>query len=325
MSVSHKEILPLYIMEVLNAYLRDLLVLHDCVILPDFGGFVGNYKSAEKAENDYFNPPQKAIAFNPQLQHSDGLLANTITAIENITYDEAMQRIAAFTANLKKELKATGFYNIPSVGKLERGEQGRIFFTPDTTTNLLLSPVGMYAFRSTPHTNLQATVSPKQSTPQGRIVAMPVLRKVLVAGVSGFALLSLLLNPGNFENLSLASLAPSIEVNHNQITAPETTNTSTEIPTRETVTDEVTEVVSPTIKKYHVIVGCFSMEKNATIQKSQLEAKQIATVIFPYSQELTAVSAGSFSTFEEAKILMDELRSSGNAPSAWVLKRQILN
>ncbi len=58
-------------MERMNAYLRDLLILHDCVILPEFGGFVGNHKSAQKTDKGYFTPPRKIIAFNPQLKENE--------------------------------------------------------------------------------------------------------------------------------------------------------------------------------------------------------------------------------------------------------------
>lgn len=315
-------------MEVLNAYIRDLLLLHDCVIIPGLGGFVGNYQSARKTEKDYFMPPHKAIAFNPQLKQNDGLLANTIVAIEKVSYEQAMKRIETFVECLKKELKAKGSYTISNVGKLAYSNENRLLFTPDSTTNFLLSPVGMEAFYITPLPKTQIEkVNKKYSTnTTASSFTFPILRKVLVAGVSGFALLSLLLNPGEFQNLTLSSIAPTI---HN-----ESIETVTPIPriVNETISTSVSETEVNTeieqninkttiVKKYHVVVGCFSMKENAEIQKSKLAEQYINVNIFNYKDGLTGVSAGSFETFKEAKTLMDELRNSGNAPSAWILKR----
>ncbi len=325
--------------KVLDTYLKDLLVLHDCVILPDFGGFVGSYKPAEKTDKDYFNPPRKVIAFNQQLKQNDGLLANTIVAIEKISYEEAMQHITAFVTNIEKELNAKGTYTISEVGKLETGKQGKILFTPDARTNFLLLPTGMSAFHFTPQVQLQPTPATEEKEP---VVLFPIFRKVLVAGVSGLALFSLLFNPGKVEHLSLASLFPTHKTEQ-VIASPEKTvleiertndsfekieTNKTEIKeSNETVATEAVETSNEIAieKNYHVIVGCFSIEENAKILQQQLEAKNISSRVFAYNNMLTGVSAGSFGNFAEAKVLMDELRKNGNAPSAWVLKRKNLN
>ena len=56
-------------------YISELLFLHDCVIVPEFGGFIGNRKSAQlnKTTNS-LTPPSKQILFNTNLKTNDGLL-----------------------------------------------------------------------------------------------------------------------------------------------------------------------------------------------------------------------------------------------------------
>lgn len=314
-------------MEILNAYIRDLLFLHDCVILPDFGGFVANYEAAKKTENDYFTPPRKVIAFNPQLKHNDGLLANTIVAIEKISYEEAIQRIQHFVVEIKKNLKATGSYQIPAVGKLQKGNEDRILFVPNATTNFLVDTLGMKTFHMMPFTKqIAITPEPVANKP---IIAMPVLRRILVASVSGFALLSLILSPGKFENLTLSSIAPTnlqeqkaVAIVNGSPATSKNQGTSTNKAEKDTYSKEFKEVV-PTEKRYHVMVGCFAMKENANYQKEQLITENIEAKVFSYSNSLTGVAAGSFATFEEARVLMHKLRNTGKAPSAWVLKRII--
>ena len=57
----------------ISKYISELLFLHDCVIIPEFGGFVGNNKSAVLNEiTRTISPPSKEILFNLNLQTNDG-------------------------------------------------------------------------------------------------------------------------------------------------------------------------------------------------------------------------------------------------------------
>ena len=76
----------------LATYINDLLYRYDCVIVPDFGGFVTNRIGAKV--NNYthtFTPPKKQITFNKLLKHNDGLLANYIASAENISFERLLQ------------------------------------------------------------------------------------------------------------------------------------------------------------------------------------------------------------------------------------------
>ncbi|MBL7972118.1 MAG: SPOR domain-containing protein, partial [Prolixibacteraceae bacterium] len=75
----------------INHYIKELLLLNDCVIIPEFGGFVANYKPATN-ENNRFFPPTKEIAFNNKLISNDGLLINHISQTEGISYFSARQK-----------------------------------------------------------------------------------------------------------------------------------------------------------------------------------------------------------------------------------------
>ncbi len=319
-------------MERMNAYLRDLLILHDCVILPDFGGFVGNYKPAQKTEQHYFTPPCKEIAFNSQLKANDGLFANSIVAIEKISYAQALSKLLLFVNQIQKELKAKGEYTIPSVGRLKKNSDQAILFVPDRASNLLISPVGLGSFSITPLPKQKT--EPLEEETKTPIIVMPLLRKVLVAGVSGVALISLLLNQGKIENRTLASLSPiQSEV---LITEAKVSVEKAPIEKKEEIlvlqTPQAKEEIAPmkeeakapsVVKKYHIVVGCFSLKENAELQKNKLEQKGISATVFDYGKGLTGVLAGSFDSFQKAKPVMDSLRASGDAPSAWVLKRKL--
>ncbi|MCX6268123.1 MAG: hypothetical protein NTW16_12315, partial [Bacteroidetes bacterium] len=70
--------------------IADLLSLHDCVIIPGFGGFIGNYSPARIDQvNHTFHPPTKELLFNVNLKQNDGLLASAIAASWMISYADA--------------------------------------------------------------------------------------------------------------------------------------------------------------------------------------------------------------------------------------------
>ena len=70
-------------------YINDLLYRYDCVIVPDFGGFVTNRIGAKlNSDTHTFSPPTKQIAFNSHLKHNDGLLANYIASSEQISFEK---------------------------------------------------------------------------------------------------------------------------------------------------------------------------------------------------------------------------------------------
>ncbi len=70
-----------------TAFIRELLFGHDCVIVPGFGGFIGNYTPARiDKRTGTFYPPVKQISFNRNLNHNDGLLVGKISVpLKSIT------------------------------------------------------------------------------------------------------------------------------------------------------------------------------------------------------------------------------------------------
>ena len=79
----------------LDHYISDLLYRYECVIVPDFGAFLTQFKSASvHATTNAFYPPKKKLSFNSQLINNDGLLANYISKTEMISHEEANTKIA---------------------------------------------------------------------------------------------------------------------------------------------------------------------------------------------------------------------------------------
>ena len=75
--------------------MHNVLQKKDCVIIPDFGGFVANYLPArlDETSNRIF-PPSKHLLFNKNLINNDGLLAHRISAEEGVSYESALEKLS---------------------------------------------------------------------------------------------------------------------------------------------------------------------------------------------------------------------------------------
>lgn len=126
-------------------HISDLLFLHDCVIIPDFGGFICNHKCAYIDEsNGKICPPTKDILFNRNLVHNDGLLVNWIAFKENITYEKASVQLALFCEELKIKLNQKQRIAFGDIGVFYTDRRFNIIFEP-TKNNFFADAYGMEA------------------------------------------------------------------------------------------------------------------------------------------------------------------------------------
>lgn len=135
----------------LERHIEILLLSNDCVIVPDFGGFMAHHVEAhyEEAEG-LFLPPQRTLGFNPQLKINDSLLAQSYVEAYDISYPEAVLRIEDEVNELKMHLQTKGFYELNDIGMLEFNESGNYVFTPCEAGILTPHLYGLCSFEMLP-------------------------------------------------------------------------------------------------------------------------------------------------------------------------------
>lgn len=127
----------------LIGHISELLYLYDCVIIPDFGGFICNQKCAEIDEKGgIIRPPRKDILFNRNLIHNDGLLINWMAQRENISYEKATSRVALFSEELKVRLYQKERIVFGEIGQFYLDRHFHIIFEP-SLHNFLAEAYGM--------------------------------------------------------------------------------------------------------------------------------------------------------------------------------------
>lgn len=114
-----------------NRHIEILLLSHDCVILPGFGGFMAHHVEARHDSNDdVFVPPIRTIGFNPNLTINDSLLAQSYVESYDLSYPEALKRIENEVEAIRKQIDSEGFVEFPEIGTISRNLEGQYKFEP---------------------------------------------------------------------------------------------------------------------------------------------------------------------------------------------------
>lgn len=117
-------------------HIEFLLAKHDCVVVPDLGGFVVQYRhSAFSTDKKTILPPRRSVSFNAELSHNDGLLATSVMSYTNMSYSQSVSHIKEQVEILKKSIK-------DSVEGFEFGDLGLFYHTPEGSFEFKPKDVG---------------------------------------------------------------------------------------------------------------------------------------------------------------------------------------
>ena len=138
----------------IDQHIASLLFEHNCVIVPEFGGFVAGYSPAKVHVTQLLiTPPGKTISFNKNLRQSDGLLANRISVVEGCTFAEAETLLNRQVQSIAADLKNKQQVIFENIGLFFLDQEGNLQFEPDFSVNFLpesfgLSPVHVLPIRN---------------------------------------------------------------------------------------------------------------------------------------------------------------------------------
>ena len=134
-------------------YIKELLYLHECVTVPNFGAFLTRSMNILiDADSGLFVPPRKEVSFNSLLSNNDGILAHYIAQKEKISFEQALRRIEKEVISWKQRLN-TQQLSFPGIGEIRLDTQKKITFYPDGKINFDLSAFGLSSFYRKPVKN----------------------------------------------------------------------------------------------------------------------------------------------------------------------------
>lgn len=157
----------------LARHIEILLLENDCVIIPDFGGFIAHYQPARyvKEENLYL-PPVRTIGFNPQLTINDGLLVQSYMQAYHTDFPDATRMIEKEVIELKENLYKEGCTEIHGIGTLHYNIHNSYEFHPNEDGVLSPALYGLSSFSINGLDKVVQTVAPI-----GELLPKPEKRK----------------------------------------------------------------------------------------------------------------------------------------------------
>lgn len=300
---------------VLASYINDLLYRYDCVIVPNFGGFVTSAISAKIHTGSHtFYPPTKQIIFNAHLKNNDGLLANYIASSENISFEQATDKITKAVNSWKQQLQSESI-EIGAIGSFSLNKEKHLVFEPTTTSNYLTATFGMSAVSSP---TIKREVYKKQAQKVVPITTTKKSSNFLKYAATAAVLLTLgVVGWNGYQTNQLKNTYAKQQKSVEKKIQSATFVIGDPLPT-------IQLNVTKQTKNFHIVAGAFEFPKNAEKKLKQLKAKgyQNAQIIGKNRWGLTQVTYTSFSTRTEAVKNLKKIKKN-QSEDAWLLIKKL--
>ena len=120
----------------ISSHVSNLLKKKNCVIVPEFGGFLKKEQPAMfgPKKQDLF-PPSSQLVFQRNLQQNDGLLIGHIIREEAINELDATKRVEQFAQKANESLEKSKSFVVDGVGKIYVDSEEQFVFKPFQNVN----------------------------------------------------------------------------------------------------------------------------------------------------------------------------------------------
>jgi len=281
-------------------FLEHLLYDHECVIIPQFGGFVVNAQDYQfNAKESKIYPKRKCVAFNEKLKTDDRFLTTEWALKKSLSHKEASLEIAAISKELKSQIVSQGYLTFGELGTFTFNTENRLSFTPNPDFNADLTVFGLFpvglgythlpkavkpALELTPIAEDLTTTTSEEYEPVklSRSVYVYALIAFILGGLGAFFLTA----PAS--NQSQSSLNPI------------------KIEKTKTVSIKATAAPAPPVVQID------------TVQKITIDAPEEATVVD--DKDVIYLIAASFQTLSQAEKGLKEFKSRGFDQAEIILK-----
>lgn len=320
----------------INAYIKELLFGHDCVIIPGFGAFIGNFSPARiDREEGLFYPPSKKITFNRHLTTNDGLLIGHISVRKGLAYGEARDIVAEYSEVLRRRISGGEKVTIENIGTFSTNREGTLIFEPDSDANYLLTSYGLDSYHRRPVADFDIRKRVLEM-PEKPSVRQPSVKRMLTrAAVIIPLLVAMALVPfnnkifkGKVAESTLNPLATAeLDFNREQINSDSgAAAVNTEVAVNEAATadssvkeepEQVFVAAQPAFR-YMLVTGSFKTEENALTMVEKLRGRGYNPEVAAGPNGFLRVSAVTFESLAEAEAALASLNTV--FPETWICR-----
>jgi nucleoid DNA-binding protein len=294
--------------------IEKLLAQHEYVIVPNLGGFVVQKQSATITD-DCIKAPFSTLAFNPLMQHPDGLLAIEIARTQSISYRLAMEIIEKEVTKVKVKLEQTGAHQFGNLGLLSQNKLGQLQFIPTEKADFLPNNIGL--------SDIYLTARSGNFNENNKTIKFTLpSAKAIKYAAAAVLLLGLLLISPQVNDVRLANQANLSSLLYSTPNYKTTKIEKKQDLVKEVAKDSLVENPKTPVKTemFHVVVASWESTETANKYCQELTAAAYtqAHVVSPVKKNHVAIQ--SFSEKKDAVAFMKELKKTNHKfESAWVL------
>lgn len=288
-------------MKEIDQHIKLLLASHDCVIIPNLGAFIADYKPA-RVENQ--EKPKKALLFNTHLKRNDGLLINTLVEGNQLDYRQAKEEVNHYVEEIITLLNTGESYTLEGIGTFQLDKAGFIQFLEHEDNEFLLENYGL------PSVNLKKIIRNKTEKGQSnkdKILnySLKIAAAVILIFVVFYTSQSQLDNPKSDQaSLNFISDTPSLPEIQQATIAPTDSLITAPIEKEIIHTPEIKQAV------YHVIIGSLTTQAAAQLHLNIFKQKYpFEDINIIQGNQRFRISAAQFAKQEEAQAYIKTLKS----------------
>jgi hypothetical protein len=317
----------------ITPFIRELILLNECVILRGVGGFETKYKHAVlDRKKKIIAPPSKIILFHPDWVQDNGVLENHLKESLDIEQQEASELIDTYVNNFFEKLKTEGKILLEGIGEFIFDNRQNLIFHELEGENYLADSFGLdhLDFRDShliaPH-KIESALTPHEQ-PKRRLTGWYIAIGILLLVIS-VTLIILISEGRGVDLLNLSSDKKPTKDEFVVFGSPDTTRTDSVTQSIEKNLDKRTsprqalaldksaqQVTSPAM--YYLIAGSFNNNRNAQIQKELLIRKGFSPEIMTTGRNYRVV-VGKFTNRKQAITELRRLRAQLDQ-SVWLLE-----
>ena len=288
----------------LDKYIEDLLYRNECVVIPNFGAFITSVNSANLNNEGVFTPPSKSISFNKKIKKNDGVLANYIAELNDISFDEAMKLIKLNVSNFNNDILNRKDIVFSKVGVISINEE-LTEFVSYSNINYLKDSYGLSSVSSS---------FIKRNKKKAPFSNFSKYAAVLIVGL----LISSIVYNNELNKIAQKNI---IAYQQADLLIEKEIQKATFV--IENPLPLVKMIVKENIGDFHVVAGSFSVEENSFTRLKQLKNKGYkARKIGQNKFGLFQVAYSSFHTRSDADMALEKIRISDNE-AAWILNKEL--
>ncbi|MFD3393591.1 HU family DNA-binding protein [Aquirufa sp. OSTEICH-129V] len=321
--------------ETIVSLIEESLLNYDCVVIPQFGGFVLNTKDFTFDEStSTIYPKRKWVAFNERLRSDDGVLAMALAQKEGLKQKDAFKAIHDFALALNQRIQAGEEVILGKVGTFTLQNESKITFEPNPDTNFDLAQFGLIPVQIKPKAQKPVLISnpvvesmtdaaPVVAEEKQKRVSVKFYTYVILAFMLGGTAAYYLTEPNSrYVNSSMSPLTIKIKKKE---------KVATPVVAAKSVTTTVPEVAKSVEKvepipsdEIYLVAASFLTEEKAALCQSELVSKGFTDVEIiekEAGEKHFRVSVGRVANFDLGYQKAAELKKDKKL-DIWVFKKQ---